>query len=344
VKPRLEAAVRRWWGGAGGAGGAALSAAALPLELLFRVAVAGRSAAYGARALRAVRAPAPVISVGNLTVGGTGKTPVVAWLVRVLLASGRRPAVALRGHGRDERLLHARWNPTGRVQVDKDRVRAARAAAAAGADVVVLDDGFQHRRLARDLDLVLIAAEQPFPGPLLPRGPYREPPRALARADWVIVTRRVASADDARRVAAAVRREAPRVPIALARLAPDGWQSLTGTAVGPPGGDVLAVAGVAGPEAFAELVRGATGARVELLDFPDHHEFTPEDVERVRRVAAGRPVVVTEKDAVKLGSLAGLLPDVRVLTLAVEIEEGEDALLAALLRAAAQSGPAEGDR
>jgi tetraacyldisaccharide 4'-kinase len=318
--------------------------AALPLELAYRVAVAGRGAAYRARALRVRRAPVAVISVGNLSVGGTGKTPIVGWLVRALLASGRRPAVALRGYGRDERLLHERWSPTARVHVDRDRVRGACAAAAAGADVVVLDDGFQHRRLARDLDLVLIAAEQPFPGPLLPRGPYREPPSALRRADWVIVTRRVASAEDARRVAAAVRREAPDVPVALARLAPDRWQSLAGALVEPPRGDVLAVAGVAGPEAFAELVREATGARVDLLDFPDHHEYGPADGERVRRAAAGRPVVVTEKDAVKLGGLAGALPDVRVLTLAVEIEEGEDALRAALRGAAAGSGPAEGDR
>jgi tetraacyldisaccharide 4'-kinase len=339
VNPTLEATARRWWAGEAGAGGAALSAAAFPLELLFRAAVAARSGAYRARVLRTGRAPVPVISVGNLTVGGTGKTPVVGWLVRVLLEAGCRPAVAMRGHGRDERLLHARWSPGARVHADRDRVRAAREAAAAGADVVVLDDGFQHRRLVRELDLVLLAAEQPFPGPLLPRGPYREPAGALARADWVIVTRRVAPAADAERMEGTAREAAPRARIAHARLAPDGWQDLDGRPVDPPNGDALAVAGIAGPEAFAALVRAETRAPVELLAFPDHHEYAPSDLERIRRVAAGRSVAVTEKDAVKLSAHAGSLLDVRVLALSVEIEAGEDALRAAVLGAAARSAP-----
>jgi tetraacyldisaccharide 4'-kinase len=94
---------------------------------------------------------------------------------------------------------------------------------------------------------------------------------------------------------------------------------------------VLAVAGVAGPEAFAALVRDRTGAGVELLAFPDHHDYGPADLARILGVAAGRPVVVTEKDAVKLGAVAGALPDARTLALAVEIEVGEDALRRAVL-------------
>ena len=346
MRSAIEARLRRSWSGAGGAG--ALTAAVLPLELLFRVGVAGRGAAYDLGVLRARRAPVPVISVGNLTVGGTGKTPVVGWLARALVAAGHRPGVAMRGHGRDETLLHARWGSGGDVYVDRDRVRAARAAAAAGCDVVILDDGFQHRRLARDLDLVLVSAEQRFPGPLLPRGPFREPAAALGRAGWAIVTRRVASAADAARVEAEVRAAAPRIRVARARLTPHAWQDVAGRPVEPPHGPVLAVAAIAGPEAFAALVRAQTGAEPELLAFPDHHEYAPADLERVRRAAAGRPVAVTEKDAVKLGAYAATLPDVRVLTLAVELEAGEDGLLADVLavagRSARESGAVKGER
>jgi tetraacyldisaccharide 4'-kinase len=343
VRAALEAAARRWWGGELGGAGRALSVAALPLELLFRGAVAARTAAYAVDALRSEHAPLPVVSVGNLTVGGTGKTPLSAWVVRVLREGGRRPALALRGYGRDEAMLHERWNPTALVHVGPDRFRSARAAAATGADVLVLDDGFQHLRIARDLDLVLVAAEQRFPGRLLPRGPYREPPGALARADRVIVTRRVATPAAAARVEAAVRAAAPDVPVARAHLAPLGWQDLTGGPADAPRGDVLAVAGVAGPEAFAALVGARTRGAVELLAFPDHHEYGPGDVEKIRRAAAGRPVVATEKDAVKLARHAGSLPDVRVLALAVEVEVGEDALRAAVLDAATRRSAAGED-
>ena len=338
MRPAVEAAARRWWQGELGAAGHVLSAAALPLELLFRGAVAVRGAAYDVDALRAARAPLPVVSIGNLTVGGTGKTPLVGWVVRVLLEAGRRPAVAVRGYGRDEALLHARWNPTALVHVDADRRRAARAASATGADLLVLDDGFQHLGLARDLDVVLLAAEQRFPGPLLPRGPYREAPAALRRADWVVVTRRTAPAAEAERVEAQVRALDGRLAVARARLAGNHWQALAGHPTAPPRGPVLAVASVAGPEAFAALVRRETGADVELLAFADHHEYEPGDLERIRERARGRPVVVTEKDAVKLaersGALLGTLQGVRVLALAVEFEAGAEALRAALLRAA----------
>ena len=334
MNPSVEAAARRLWTGEAGSAGRVLSVAALPLELVFRAAVAARSAAYEHGLFTTRDAPVPVISVGNLSVGGTGKTPVVGWVVRTLSRAGHSPGVALRGHGRDETLLHTRWGSRGRVMVDPDRLRAVVAAAAAGANVVVLDDGFQHRRLARTLELVLVAAEQSFPGPLLPRGPYREPASALARADWVLVTRRTASASDAERLEAAVRRTAPGVRIAHVRLAPSGWQDAFGRLAERPRGDLLAVAGVAVPQTFADLVRDETGAAVELLDFPDHHEYTPADVERISRVAAGRPVAITEKDAVKLSDLVGSLPDVRVLVLAVEIERGRESLAAAVCGAA----------
>jgi tetraacyldisaccharide 4'-kinase len=325
-----------------GPAGTALSAAALPLELCFRAVVVGRAAAHRSRLLEAHRPPVPVVSVGNLSVGGTGKTPVVAWLVRVLREEGHSPAIAMRGHGGDEQLLHARWNPSVPVHVDRDRVRAVRKAARDGADVVVLDDGFQHLRLARDLDIVLLAPEQPFPAPVLPRGPYREPPGALRRADWIVVTRRVASARDAERLQSLARELAPNAHVARARLIPGGWRDLAGRPAEPPCGAVLAVAGVAGPEAFATLVGQRTGARVELLAFPDHHPYDAADVGRITRRAAGRALVVTEKDAVKLIEHAAALPDARVLALDVELESGEADLRAAIARSVATHPSREG--
>ena len=333
----MEAAARRWWRGEMGPAGYVLSAAALPLELCFRAAALGRAAAHRPGLLEAHAAPLPVVSVGNLTVGGTGKTPFVGWLVRVLVNAGYQPAVAMRGHGGDESLLHARWNPEARVHVHRNRLQAAQAAAAEGADVVVLDDGFQHLRLARDLDLVLLAAEQRFPGPTLPRGPYREPPAALRRADWVIVTRRVASAATAGLVEAAARAAAPQARIARARLVARGWQDLEGHPAEAPPGDVLAVAGVAGPEAFSVLLGRALEGCVELLPYADHHRYGLVDVERIGQRAAGRTVVVTEKDAVKLRPHAPTLPDVRVLALGVELDRGADELESAVLRAAGRA-------
>ena len=326
MRSAIERAARGWWAGEGGAVGQLLSALSLPAELAFRGAVSIRSAAYDRGLFSAQEAPIPVICVGNLTVGGTGKTPLVRWVVRVLEEAGRRPAVAVHGYGRDEVLLHRRWSPAASVHADADRLRAARAGAASGADVVVLDDGFQHRRLARDLDLVAVAAEQPFPGRLLPRGPYREPTAALRRAGLVVVTHRSAMAGAVERLEDKVRRVCPGGVFARARLSPGGWEGLDGRASSSPSGQVLAVTGVAGPRAFAALVGEQTGAVVELLEFSDHHEFTRRDVERIVRVAGGRSVTVTEKDAVKLREHMAVLPDARVLTLTLEIESGEELL------------------
>ena len=340
LRSAVEAAVRRWWRGDTGIAGHVLSASALPFELCFRAVTLGQAAARRRGFSKARRAPLPVVSVGNLTVGGAGKTPFVGWLVRVLADAGCRPAVAMRDYGGDESLLHARWNPGVGVHTHRDRLRAARAAATEGANVVVLDDGFQHLRLARDLNLVLLAAEHCFPGPMLPRGPYREPPAALRRADWIIVTRRVASVASAALVEAVARSMAPHAQFARAQLVPRGWQDLEGQPADAPPGDVLAVAGIADPEAFSSLLRRLLEGSVELLPYTDHHRYGLSDIERIARRTAGRTVVVTEKDAVKLCTHARALPDVRVLALGVELERGACELESDVLRATGKALPA----
>jgi tetraacyldisaccharide 4'-kinase len=279
-----------------------------------------------------------VVSVGNLAVGGTGKTPVAAWVARTLADMGARPALLARGYGRDELLLHARWNADVPVLSGSDRVESARHARESGHDVAVLDDGFQHLRLARDIDLVLLAAEDPFPGRLLPRGPYREPVRALARADGVVVTRRVAPARAALELADAVGRMFPDVTTATLHLALAEWRTLGGEASSAPEGPILAVAGIARPEDFASQLSATLAEPVELAGYPDHHEYSARDIDALAARAKGATVVTTEKDAVKLQAYGDRLPAVRVLTQELRWESGEPDirnLLSSILQAEA---------
>jgi tetraacyldisaccharide 4'-kinase len=204
--------------------------------------------------------------------------------------------------------------------------------------VVVLDDGFQHRRLARDLDIVLIAAEDPFPGRLLPRGPYREPTEALGRAHSVVVTRRTASPSDAGELARKVAEAHPRIVVAVAALVPGGWQDLSGRPASAPIGAAVAAAAVARPEAFRVHVESETGGEVELAAFPDHYDYREADARALRARAGGRAIVITEKDAVKLSAHAAVLGPVRVLVQALRWESGE-AELRASIAAAVQGSP-----
>ncbi|MCA8925488.1 MAG: tetraacyldisaccharide 4'-kinase, partial [Planctomycetes bacterium] len=164
---------------------------------LYALVVRARNWAYARGLLRAHAAPLPVISVGNLTAGGTGKTPLVIALAQALLARGLRVAVLARGYGaardgelNDELREIAERVPQALLVPGRDRVRSAERAALRGADVILLDDGFQHRRLRRDLDLVLVDCTDPWgPAGVLPRGLLREPRGGIRRADWVILTR-----------------------------------------------------------------------------------------------------------------------------------------------------------
>jgi tetraacyldisaccharide 4'-kinase len=334
------------WRGEAGPIGALASAALLPLEAVFRVGGAVRGAAFDAGVARAHPAALPTVSVGNLTVGGTGKTPVAGWIVRALSAMGRRPAVVARGYGADELDLHARWAPDVPVVANADRVEGVLRAAAEGADVAVLDDAFQHRRIARDVDVVLVAAETPFPGPLLPRGPYREPASALRRADLVIVTRKAASLDRARAIEAAVERTAPGVACARVHLAPEAitpigaWARGGGGAPPPAGASIRVVTGVADPSTVEAAVASLGYEVAGRIDFPDHHEFGPAEFGRACQGADA--VVITEKDAVKIARFDPPGAPVFVLAQRVRFEAGEGAIRAMLewLSAAAESGGA----
>lgn len=328
--PRAATRIERIWRGEAGAGGVLLGAALTPFEIAYRFVAAAYHGAYTAGLRRQHRLAVPVVSVGNIAVGGTGKTPVTRWVVEELRRRGARPAVLHGGYAADEPALHRAWYPDVPVIVERDRAAGGARAIVAGADVVVLDDGFQHRRLTRDLDLVLVAAEDWTSRPrLLPRGPWREPPAALRRADVVVVTRRTATAEVAAEVAAALGRRAPGADFALVHLCPAGWLRSRGPMGmepgAPPDGEAVAVTAIARPRDFVANAVAAGACVVDTVVYRDHHAYDDADVRRIMDVAAGRPIVTTAKDAVKLMRLAPEL-DLWILEQGVAIEAGGDAL------------------
>lgn len=322
--------MRRAWR-EGGWRGALLNVVGFPLEVLYRAAVAFRDQAYRSGVRSSAHVPIPVISVGNVVVGGTGKTPVSAWICRRLVEMGRTPALLTRGYGMDEVALHRRWNPDVPVHVDANRVRGALDAKESGADVLVMDDGFQHRGLARDLDVVLVSAEQPVSWRLLPRGPYRERPSSLSRADVVVLTSRSATAETVQAWQARLARLAPHATHASLQLVARRWTTISGEDHEAPEGDLLAVCSVAEPASFVRMLAVEASGTVELMAFADHHAYDSRDIDRIRKVAGSRAIVTTEKDAVKLEGFAGdQLPDVRVVGLELEWRSGLGALGALL--------------
>lgn len=309
------------------------SALLTPLSPAYGAVVRARAAVFRHGLLKSRRCDLPVVSVGNLTFGGTGKTPMVIALVNDLVERGRRPAVLTRGYGRataeplvltgpevrvsaaeagDEPLELAERLPGVPVVVDADRIRGGRRAVALGADIVILDDGFQHLRLQRDLDLILLDAGDPWGGGRLPpRGRLREPVTAIGRASAVVITKVDPAADqppqDIVRRIARIRLD---MPIFAARLVPQ--RVRTGEDWTDPtvlrGRKVFAVAGLGRPEGFRTLLEAAGAEVVGRRWFGDHHPYDVRDREWIVREAQkhGAVVVTTAKDAVKLDPLEGL--------------------------------------
>ncbi|BBK34512.1 lipid-A-disaccharide kinase [Stella humosa] len=275
-----------------------------PLAVLLRP--LGAAYALGGAVRRSLVTPwqasVPVVCVGNLTVGGTGKTPVVLDLARRL--AQRQPHIVTRGYGGrlagpvrvdpklhsaedvgDEPLLLARRTP---VWVARDRVAGARAAIAARARLLLLDDGFQNPTLAKDLSLIVVDGEAGFGnGLVFPAGPLREPVRVgLTRADAVVVI-----GQDRHGIAAS-----SPLPVLQARLVPKMPLSFA------PGAPIVAFAGIGRPEKFFATLRGLGADPVAARAFPDHHRFRGDELLRLEGLAAGlgARLVTTAKDAVRL--------------------------------------------
>jgi tetraacyldisaccharide 4'-kinase len=323
-------AVQRLWDGEAGFAGRVLGALLTPAELGYRAVMRARNAAYDVGVAGSNASPIPAISVGNITVGGTGKTPVVRWLVKQLIRRGRTPGILHGGYAEDEPALHRLWFPDLPVVAEKDRLLGAGRAMQQGADVLVLDDAFQHLRLKRDLDIVLVATETwTRHARLLPRGPYREPPGSLRRADMVVITRRTASAEDAARVEVDVGRISGR-RTARVVLRPAGWIRPDGTLrEGRPRGPAIGVAGIGRPDDFFDHAEEWGADLYDAIAFPDHHTYTNAEAAELERLADGGPVVMTAKDAVKLAPLMRNA-DLWVLELAVKFEGGRSWVLRAV--------------
>lgn len=322
--------VQRLWEGEAGLGGRLLGAILTPAELGYRAIMRARNEAYRSGVAGADAPPVPAISVGNITVGGTGKTPMVRWVVRQLVRRGFTPGILHGGYAEDEPDLFRLWFPDLPVVAEKDRLRGAGKAMHMGADVLVLDDAFQHRRFGRDLDIVLVSAETwSRQARLLPRGPYREPPRSLRRADLVVVTRRTASAEQAARVEVDVARISGR-HTARALLKALGWVGPDGAPrPGGPQGPAIGVAGIGRPDDFFDQAEEMGADLVDAIAFPDHHPYSPGEARELMRLAGGGPIVMTAKDAVKLAPLMKE-GDLWILEQSVVFESGRDWVIRAL--------------
>lgn len=329
-------------------GAAAARLALAPASAVYRVVTAIRNTLYDRGLLVRHVSPIPVVSIGNLSVGGTGKTPVAAWLAARFTERGAQPALVLRGYGNDEPSVHATLNPGVPVFVNANRVTAVREAAAGGCDVAILDDAFQHRRIERVEDIVLVSADRwREPLRLLPAGPWRERLSALSRSSLVIVTRKAAPSDVAERLVRRLMVVDGHRDGAVASLQPGSLHDAATGVVKPiselDGASVLAVAGIGDPESFVKQLQGA-GARVVLRRFADHHAYSQADVEQLVKSAIEYDhICCTLKDAVKLGPRwprEG--PTLWYVSLRCEMEVGEQAIAALIDRVLAVR--AENDR
>lgn len=301
--------------------GAVASALLTVLEAGYGAVTAARNRAYERGLLPVTHAPMPVISVGNIVAGGAGKTPFTRWLAAHFDQRGKRVAVLHGGYGSDEPALHRKWLPGAIIVERKDRIAGAAQAGHAGADLILLDDGFQHRRLARDLDIVLVPVETTS-NRLLPAGPLREAESGLERADVIVVTRKSGGTEQALQRAGRLAREYGRAVVVCALKLEL-----------PPvlDDECIAVSSIARPDLLLAQLRQSGANAGRLLAYPDHHEYSQRDIALIRRRADGLPIVTTEKDAIKLSAFFEPAK-LRVVEQRIEIESGADALLAALAR------------
>jgi tetraacyldisaccharide 4'-kinase len=329
----------------------------------YRGLLGAREWLYGRGVLKSRALPCRVVSIGNLTVGGTGKTPAVEVAVQSLTSLGHRPAVVSRGYGRstrgvqvvadaasirldpeesgDEPFLLARRLPGIPVVVGSNRHDAARVAIERfGVTAIVLDDGFQHRTLKKDLEIVMARAHRPWGnGQLLPAGPLREPLGALARADLIVATGAL-DLGDAREVVDAVDEHAPRVPVVTATLVPaECWEAGRMRSVRLPelaGRKLAAFAGIAAPAAFAETLKSTGAEVVAMSSFADHHWYSVDELAgldaRAGEVGADA-LITTEKDWVRLRRLRLPRRPLYVLSVRLVVQSGETAWRQAFRRA-----------
>lgn len=324
----------------------ALTKGLAPLGRIYGAAMANRRRRYESGKARVSKPPVPVISIGNLSLGGTGKTPTVAWLAEKLTMNGRKPAVVSRGYGgrpkdvmvvgdgkgslmaappaADEAAMLARRYPGLLVLTGADRSFVAnKAVEEFGADVVVLDDGFQHLSLHRDMDVVVLRGDSPFGnGRVVPAGVLREPASALNRAGAVLVTGECRG-----RTREKIQSLIPDVPIFNGSLEPDALLDSRGEKTGSPdelkGARVVAVSGLGNPHGFEKMLESLDAEVIVHHEYPDHANYALADGVRIAsslQKSGADFILTTEKDAVKLSSLLSKAP-LRVLRVVMRIDD-----------------------
>jgi tetraacyldisaccharide 4'-kinase len=327
-----------------------------PCELIFRISVALRNYLYSSGSININRLPIPVVSVGNISVGGTGKTMFVMALSRILTGRGLKVCVLTRGYGGhnrpdpeivpanvrnreialelgDEPVLLAQNLPECLVIRGRDRyLSGLKAAAHYGCDICVLDDGFQFRELYRDLDIVMLHGENPFgTGFLLPAGNLRERPSSLRRADLIVECRRWGNTPNAGN---GERRVPPGIPRIRTSIVPCNTYLLGSSSVSKAvdcieGKKVLAFAGIGDPGSLRYLIDNCSPGRVSYLFFPDHFNYDDKSVEKLNRIFDSMDadiMVTTEKDAVKLRPDGFSDRPCFVISAEMKIDEGEEVI------------------
>jgi len=326
----------------------------LPFSWMFRAAIGLRNTAFDRAWLTEQELQCPVISVGNLTVGGTGKTPMVIYLAEKLQSMGKKPAILSRGYGRktrgtlivsdgrklqtdptsagDEPVLMAKRLPHTPIVVDKIRFRGGSLLVNQfQPDVILLDDGFQYRWLHRDLDIVLLDAARPHSnGQLLPAGWLREPVSSLKRADAIVFTR---SSDQFPTIETIERLESlTATPMMKAAYQPLYWVALEGKDIRQSEAfkscKPMLLSGIARPDDFEKTARSLGIGPIAHLSFPDHQIYGTRELERIAslyRTLRADTILTTEKDWVKLPAILQPL-NVWALRISLMIMEEEDKL------------------
>ncbi len=332
-------------GEAHGIGPAAARIGLWLLSLPYGIGTGARNALFDLGWKRIVRAGVPVVSVGNLTVGGTGKTPCVEYIARYLRERELRVAILSRGYGsvggpdrtpNDEALVLEENLPDVPHYQGPDRAEMARRALEESeSELLVLDDAFQHRQMARDLDIVLIDATNPWGfGHLLPRGLLREPARNLRRASLVMLTRcDQVSAEQRDAIRGQVRRLAPRVGIVETVHRPVEWVNSEGQTAPLEMASqrpLAAFCGIGNPDAFRRTLESLGTKPAAFRVYPDHHAYTRSDVHELHAWAREQPgdafIATTQKDLVKLRLTALGSRPLWALRIALQVESGEESL------------------
>jgi tetraacyldisaccharide 4'-kinase len=302
-----------------------------PLSLIYSVAARVRASMYVRGPLSQQRLGRPVISVGNLTVGGTGKTPMVIWLAERLLAEGKRVAILSRGyrshHGTSDEieLMRSRLGEAALFGVGKDRYAQGRKLEAKEVDIFILDDGFQHLQLARDIDVVLVDSTRPLRDEfVIPAGRLREPTTALHRASLVVFTR----TDESLATRPAIQ-EFPQLPIYFGSTKLLGFRQYGSKgavrSISDSSSRLFAFCGIGNPSAFLADLRRWGANLVGSRIFGDHHRYTKADAERLEaaaKTAGATGLVTTEKDAQNIP--AGLFSTLPLEIAVIAIEVGDE--------------------